>query len=166
MSNSHQGAFVGNYPTPYRDGIRGEWMQECVYAVGREASEGLVITSLVTPHHWKVNSAGIPKWCAIRTVMTWCSSGTACPWYPRAFGNTACLSALLLTSSHSAHVSVFALVHLPALLRSKTAAGIWIKSRFLNNCEVTERSKISDWCRKTTGQKEQDSDFTFEWEKG
>lgn len=112
MSNSHQVAFVGNYPTPYRDGIRGEWMQECVYAVGRGASEGLVITSLVTPHHWKVNSAGIPKWCAIRTVMTWCSSGTACPWYPRAFGNTACMSALLLTSSHSAHVSVFALVHL------------------------------------------------------
>lgn len=68
------------------------------------------MTSLATPHHWEVNSAGIPKCCAIRTVMTWCSSGTVCSWDPRAFGNTACLSALLLTGSHSVHMCAFACV--------------------------------------------------------
>lgn len=71
------------------------------------ASEGVVMTSLATSHHWEVNSAGIPKCCAIRAVMTWCSSGTVCSWDPRAFGNTACLSALLLTGSRSVHVCAY-----------------------------------------------------------
>lgn len=106
-------AFADNYPTPYRDGNGGKWVLRVCMWDCEGASKEVVMTSLATPHHWKVNSAGIPKCCAIRAVMTWCSTGTVCSWDPRAFGNAACLSALLLTGSHSEHLCVFACVYVP-----------------------------------------------------
>lgn len=85
MPNCHQKAFVDNWPTPCRNCTGGEEMKGCVCLLEAGASEGSVMTSsLATSHHSEVKFASIPKCCAIRAVMTWCSSGTPCSWDPRA----------------------------------------------------------------------------------
>lgn len=95
------------------------------------AFEGVVMKSLATPDRWEVNSDSIPICCAIRTVMTWRSSGTVCSWDPRVLGNSACLSGLLLTGSHSVHARVFACIHVHAFawptyaLESQIAQKLW-----------------------------------------
>lgn len=45
-------------------------MKGRICATEEGALKGVVTTSLSTPHHGEVNSAGIPKRCAIISVMT------------------------------------------------------------------------------------------------